>query len=602
MPEPVKVHRETFIKSVRACEKFLQERFKGLISSLPDKELEGYDTNHRFVRGWKIKDGSLGFIFKVLIPQQFPYSIPRIAIEDIQDETKDLSNHLPHLEGRGLLCLPKLKVHPENPTGPLNQLLQLMLEYVSIFTSHPERAKEDFQKEFISYWNRKVSKKAGPILSLIKQNSETHGIVVGRTADGVLIVADSKDALNTWYINRYHSKPTPVLTKGLFIKLSEAPVPTFPDTIKDLRVLIEKTAPTAREAFERNILNSDPYVIILASENNSGAGLVGISIEINTERTKLLKGFRGTAYMPLELRVTRLENNSGFKRRVVVRIDHEWVHGRGKDMTQEQLKNKQITILGCGALGSHVAIRLAQAGIGKINLVDPELLETANVGRHVLGMKSVTVPKTHHLTKELRERFPHISTISFPVKFESFIQENLDSFEKSDLIISTMGEWSAEGALNEWHFQRRENPAIVYGWMEPRAAVAHAVLIKPRGACLRCILTEDGDMREPDSEKWPNGDGLDSEPACGSQFQPFGPVDLAFAEALVSDLAISFLVGDQKESTHTVHTVSEARMKILQGEWSDTHKKFRPKDFKGSFQYERPLFKDPECIFCSKII
>jgi hypothetical protein len=116
---------------------------------------------------------------------------------------------------------------------------------------------------------------------------------------------------------------------------------------------------------------------------------------------------------------------------------------------------------------------------------------------------------------------------------------------------------------------------------------------------LQCILDEKGDMREPDSEGWPNGDGIESEPACGSVFQPFGPVDLAHAEALVAGLAIGTLVGKETGGTHSVHAMSSEHLKELGGRWTSTHDRFRPKGFEESFQYKRPLQKDPSCPTCS---
>lgn len=283
-----------------------------------------------------------------------------------------------------------------------------------------------------------------------------------------------------------------------------------------------------------------------------------------------------------------------------MRADHDWIHGRGKDENQKTLKNSKVVILGCGALGSHVAVRLAQAGVGRMILVDPEILETANVGRHALGLKDIQDFKSVSLAAELCRRFPHEKFIPHRGTWESFLGKHGDEMRNADLIVSAIGEWSGEGSLNEWQVSEDSAPPILYGWMEPCAAVAHALLVKKTKGCLRCILTEQGEMREPDSIGWPNESGLDSEPACGSIFQPYGPVDVAFAEALVADLSIAALLGDQKDSIHKTHATSEARIQKLGGKWSDTHKKFRPDGFTGSFQYERSLGKDPQCPICSK--
>jgi molybdopterin/thiamine biosynthesis adenylyltransferase len=48
----------------------------------------------------------------------------------------------------------------------------------------------------------------------------------------------------------------------------------------------------------------------------------------------------------------------------------------------ELLAQKRVVILGCGAIGSNVAARLAEAGLGKLRLVDDERLRPGNVVRH----------------------------------------------------------------------------------------------------------------------------------------------------------------------------------------------------------------------------
>ncbi|HEU0080608.1 MAG TPA: ThiF family adenylyltransferase [Candidatus Paceibacterota bacterium] len=601
MPKSTTTHRRTFRESISNVDKFLREKLGNAISTLSNRELSGYDNGHRFVRGWKIKDKSLEAIFKVLIPSDFPYGVPRIAIEDLEEPDRDLGKTVPHIEGKGLLCLPKLNASPSNPTGLVRELLQMAKTYIETFSNQPERVDQDFQDEFISYWNRHRTKDADPILSLIDPLSETHEIMVSKTKDGFLIVGESTETISSWHKNRFPMTKELPFQKGLFIKLDKPPIPEqFPDTVSELKNLIVSNAPSALNAFMGRLINVNPYVVIMSFAKGSEVGLIGVSILSNTDKSRITRGFRGTAYMTPEMKLNRLTEHSETKRCQVVRLEHDWVHGRGKDTSQGILKKSRVTILGCGSLGSHTAVRLAQAGVGQITLVDPESLDAANVGRHALGIRHIERSKAYSLSEELRERFPHLKILPCPTKWEILMEKNSDHFKKADLVISTIGEWHAEGPLNEWQSSEDLAPPILYGWMEARASVAHAVLIKKPGPCLQCVLEENGDMRAPDSEGWPDNDGLESEPACGSTFQPYGPIDLAFAEALVSDLAIAMLTGDQVESIHRVHAVSKSRMEKLRGKWTDTHKKFRPEGFNGSFQYERPLKKHKECPLCSQ--
>lgn len=62
-----------------------------------------------------------------------------------------------------------------------------------------------------------------------------------------------------------------------------------------------------------------------------------------------------------------------------------------------------------------------------------------------------------------------------------------------------MGDWEAEGGLNEWHVASGRQIPDVYGWTEPFACAGHAVAICREEGVLqlrheqrgRCTLDED---------------------------------------------------------------------------------------------------------------
>jgi hypothetical protein len=593
-------NKSSFIESSSKVETFLRQKFDELVSTLSNKELKKYAPLHNFVRGWRLRDDDSGVNFKILLPENFPFATPRIAIEDILDKNKDFSVSLPHVEDAGLLCLPALNASLKNPEGLINELLQRAIKFIKEFSVDPEKVGNDFKEEFISYWTRHKSKNSLPILSLLKADSDSCEISYCLTKEGQYLVGNSVSDIRSWYKNRFTFSKEPIFSKGLFIKLREPFVPPFPSNIKELELLIESNTPEVLPLFQSNILNVDPYLIIFSAQGKAGIGLFGVCINRVSGTPDPIRGYRGTYYMSKNLKIVRANESTQLTRRQIVRVDHDWIHGRGKDVTQEILKKASVMILGCGSLGSHIAVRLAQAGIGKITLVDPEELETANVGRHVLGVKHVRQLKVKGLMDELGERFPHIEISSFAGNWQSFFKKYPDAFNDTNLIISALGDWGGEGVLNEWHLSKKLNPPIIYGWLEERASVAHAVLIKESGSCFGCLIGDQGEMKNPDSGGWRDTHGLLSEPACGSVFQPYGPIDLAFAEALVSELSVSVLTGEQIKNVHRVHAISEERMRRLGGIWTSNHLKWRPKGFTGSFQYECPLIPDFDCHFCSK--
>ena len=51
---------------------------------------------------------------------------------------------------------------------------------------------------------------------------------------------------------------------------------------------------------------------------------------------------------------------------------------------QRKLKNSSVLIVGTGGLGSPVALYLAAAGIGRIGLVDYDVVDSSNLQRQVI--------------------------------------------------------------------------------------------------------------------------------------------------------------------------------------------------------------------------
>ena len=55
---------------------------------------------------------------------------------------------------------------------------------------------------------------------------------------------------------------------------------------------------------------------------------------------------------------------------------------------QKKLCESEVTIIGCGGLGSPLAVYLVAAGVGKINLIDFDVVEERNLHRQVFFKES----------------------------------------------------------------------------------------------------------------------------------------------------------------------------------------------------------------------
>lgn len=203
--------------------------------------------------------------------------------------------------------------------------------------------------------------------------------------------------------------------------------------------------------------------------------------------------------------------------------------------------------------------------MGKLTLVDPQELDSANSSRHLLGASSVGLNKAEAVVHNLVERFPHLSATPVAKSIASLLQPVAASFRSADLTICLTGNWPTESLLNAvW--REEELAPVLYGWAEPHAAAGHALLLTPRAGCLRCVLDEMGRHRLPVTT-WPK-DTMLRIPACGGMFQPFGAVELAHISALVAELALDFLLQRVLQSTYRVWIGSHRVVQRAGGAWN----------------------------------
>src|SRR5690606_28108374 len=93
--------------------------------------------------------------------------------------------------------------------------------------------------------------------------------------------------------------------------------------------------------------------------------------------------------------------------------------------------------------------------------------------------------KARALAAHLRERFPHLEIEGNAGRWQQLPPE-FGLFSKSDLIVSAIGDWTAEGAWNAAHLEAGGETPILYGWTEAHAVAGHAVLIGGKNECLQC--------------------------------------------------------------------------------------------------------------------
>jgi molybdopterin/thiamine biosynthesis adenylyltransferase len=128
----------------------------------------------------------------------------------------------------------------------------------------------------------------------------------------------------------------------------------------------------------------------------------------------------------------------------------------------EGLEKKCVTIVGCGSLGSKIAVNLAASGVNRFHLVDCDYFEPNNSVRHELGVECFGLNKEHALLNRLSSLNPAVAENSSSVNFQVGATNTFDrelQFNKivneSDLIIDTTAIHSVSRFFNELSFELR---------------------------------------------------------------------------------------------------------------------------------------------------
>lgn len=566
--------------------------------AVPAGELAGIGEG-RFTAGWKLAvafDGGHQHMFAVVLPEGFPYQPPRIAVLDAPPILS-----WPHLEDGNILCvLPSgTSADTEAPAAQVRDLLNDAVQLVQNILWG--RLDGDFDLEFTAYWRRGAAKGAVAFTSLLVAGAAHRQVWIWR-GKSFHVVAETADDLRRWLDNSFGREKAEgrTFSKSLCL-IAKAPIRPreYPRTAADLRRLFAGDG-TALDLIAAQSLVGENRDIVVAVPTPTGMGFAAVTITRDDPPPPGRKrvdtfwnGFR-KGHMPHHVAVLRATSAaSKVTRHQVDRVDHGWIHGRDHDPRQAVLSRANVLVVGCGSLGSTVAELLARAGVGRLTLMDGEVLDWPNISRHALGADQVGQPKASALARRLAAAFPHLPGIE--AVNEHLVLPTADRLAGRDLVLTTTGTWSVDSFVNAR--QRTGGVGtVLYSWLEPHAAAAHAVTTPPNGACLRCHMTATG-VPELAVTQWPGG-GAIAIPSCGGTFTPYGAAELAFAHALVAGQALEALVGPVPQSRHAAWIGRTAGWQSLGGSLNPTWREQVGDPGEGGVVVVRPWARTAVCPVC----
>jgi len=151
---------------------------------------------------------------------------------------------------------------------------------------------------------------------------------------------------------------------------------------------------------------------------------------------------------------------------------------------QKKLFDKSVCIVGVGATGCMTAINLTRAGVGKLRIIDRDVIDATNLQRQILyNENDVGKMKANVAERKLMDTN---SSIKIEGLVEHLDGENISEImENSDLILDCTDNFETRYLINDFAV-KEEKPWIYCGAI---ATCGMVMFISPyRTACFKCLV------------------------------------------------------------------------------------------------------------------
>lgn len=476
---------------------------------------------------------------EIVFPKGFPdHAIARIRV------SSDAVLQVPHVEEGGFLCTDG-EPGPGRGLTPLERVQSLLnsLQEKLLVPFANGSLDEDFAKEPQNYWRIYVSRLATKddairevwtVDPVPRRAQVREGLLLVGT--GLIVAGTDGNPFVQRLIESLGRNASPhrrVLIADIPISRSFVPA-TWPRTIDDLRRFLKGRLTPADlhrlqdQSIRRGRRREHRIVLFRSHEGAFAFALPGGP----PMARPAARPYRGQ----------RARSRQSVQPMMVERVDPAWTVGRDQSPQVAPRQAKRVVLFGAGALGSPVVEQLAKAGIGRITLVDYDIMEPANIGRHLLGLQHVGYRKVTAVADSINKNHPSCVVTPFPGTAQKWLQVN--SLRDYDLAVDLTGEPIVQWYLNE--ARRQESCPLVVGWMEPFVAAAHVCMLTP-GILWFPDATRTDRLKLLEAIDWP-GEVIRQVPGCSSSFQAYTPANAAYAVALVSENILQLIDGEVESS------------------------------------------------------
>jgi adenylyltransferase/sulfurtransferase len=151
---------------------------------------------------------------------------------------------------------------------------------------------------------------------------------------------------------------------------------------------------------------------------------------------------------------------------------------------QAALKKAKVFIAGAGGLGSVISTYLTVAGIGKLRMVDNDVVALENLNRQILHWDDdIGKKKLESAAEKLRKMNPNVELEVIPETINEATVDNLVG--DFDVIVDAMDNFPARYVLNKTALKK--NVPFFHGAVHGFYGQA-TTIIPGKTACLKCIF------------------------------------------------------------------------------------------------------------------
>jgi len=153
---------------------------------------------------------------------------------------------------------------------------------------------------------------------------------------------------------------------------------------------------------------------------------------------------------------------------------------------QKRLLESSVLLLGAGGLGSPAAMYLAAAGVGRIGLVDMDVVDASNLQRQILhNMERLGERKVDSAKKTITALNPDVEVITYDVRLGA--ENVLDLISGYDVVVDGTDNFPTRYLLNDASLLARV--PVVHGSIF-RFEGQVTVFAPYEGPCYRCFVPE----------------------------------------------------------------------------------------------------------------